>query len=411
MRILLVTLFYEPLNNIAVTRLKAFNKYLTEFGHEVDVLTRHYSEDDILSSNLNKGMLAGDDFEGDYYKKGNVIYTKYKTTNSKLNFSNKLPKGIKGLYNISQLDVFHYSFVEYGVKAYQQEFSNNPHDIIIASSPVPAALLLAKQINEQFGVKWIADFRDSYFTDEDNISIRFFKRQVLNDTLKRSSGILYTSKWMLEDDLKLLSKAISKLPKEIIYNGFSKAENSHEEDIINSVGLLMSNKKLIVFTGTLYIQRNLNFFLDSALSINDKEVVFVFVGIQKVFKDEIIEKYSNLNIHFFDNVSYATSLKLQKMANFLLMPIWRGKFTGFPGKVFEYIQSDTKIIVDKEPPLELKSFLIKYKNFNCCYDKGDVFDKYIDSNVVNYKLTTLEKELISRKYQVKKLNIFLEKLI
>ncbi|HIP36982.1 MAG TPA: hypothetical protein EYG85_09015, partial [Crocinitomix sp.] len=235
MRILIITLYYEPLNNIAVTRIKAFKKYLTEFGHHVDILTRHYSEEDMNSSNLDIGLLDGDDLGGEYYKINDVIYSKFKTTNSKLSLSNKLPKGIKGLYNLNQLDVFHYSFVEFGIKAYEKEFKHHTHDLIIASSPAPAVLLLAKEIYKKFGVKWIADFRDSYISGKESKTILNAKKRALTKVLSSSSALLFVSEGMLELNKKYLNPKIFKKPHIIIRNGFYCANDKLDTKVLQQI--------------------------------------------------------------------------------------------------------------------------------------------------------------------------------
>ena len=51
------------MNNIAATRLTNFTKYLRKFGHEVDVITRHYTSEDLAGSNLSVAMNAGDDID------------------------------------------------------------------------------------------------------------------------------------------------------------------------------------------------------------------------------------------------------------------------------------------------------------------------------------------------------------
>src|SRR5690606_14459691 len=114
-------------------------------------------------------------------------------SNSKLDKSNRIPPGFRGLFNLKHIDVYHYSFVENGFKAYEARFSANPHDLIIASSPPPATLLLAKEIHRKFGVNWIADFRDSHIFSEDRSLIKRQKGKALNNLLGSAAGILFVS--------------------------------------------------------------------------------------------------------------------------------------------------------------------------------------------------------------------------
>jgi glycosyltransferase involved in cell wall biosynthesis len=412
MRILLVTLFYLPLNNIAVTRMLAFKKNLEELGHEVDVLTRHYNESDVNTSNLCKGMNSGDDFEGDFYLKNDVIYTKFSNSNSKLIKSEKLPKGIRGIYNLNQLDIYHYSFFTNAISAYAEVFKTGKHDIVIASTPVPACLQVGKRLCELYGMKWIADFRDSYVSGNENLITSYLKKRALNSVLSNCSGILFVSEGMKQQNEKVLNKANNKIPTELVYNGFSDNKTNINTGIIEEVKKIKKDfSKVLVYTGTIYKSRNLNFFLKATELIKDLNIAIIVVGIQSSYKEEIIKKYPHLNLFFFDKVSYSTSIKIQELADYLLLTIWKGFYTGFSGKVFEYLHSGVPIILDYEPPLDLKEYLNNYNNIHYCNESYSEFENILKENKVIIPLSKEQKTKLSRKYQVNKLNDFILKII
>ena len=413
MRILLLSLYYKPLNNIASTRIVAFKKYLEEFGHQVDVLTRHYSENELKKSNLLIAMTNGDDFEGDYYKKGNVIYSKYKTTNSKLNFSKKLPKGIKGLYNLWQFDIFHYSYVEYGLKAFDEELSNNKYDFILASSPPPVTLLLAEKISKKYNIPWVADFRDSFILSEDTKKVKFVKKQTLNKVLKTSSGISFVSEGMKAQNLNFFNSKNQHIKNTIIYNGFISGSENVNQTVIDEFQTIKQNyDKVLLYTGSIYKERNLDFFLDALVKINNQNAAVVCVGIQDEFKRDILNKYSDkLNLFIFDKTDYSTSIQLQNLADFLLLTIWKGNYTGFSGKVFEYLSAKTLVLIDKNPPEDLKDFLTPYNNnIIYCDEKIDVLKKALESDVQYSSISKEQIDNLSRKQQVKNLEQFLLKI-
>lgn len=410
MRILLLSLYYKPLNNIASTRIVAFKKHLEELGHHVDILTRHYSEIQLKTSNLSIAMIEGDDFDGDYYKKDGVIYCKYKSNNSKIKVSKKLPKGIKGGYNLLQLDVFHYSYVEYGLKAYEKEFSNNPHDVIIASSPPSVALLLAKELNKKFYIPWIADFRDSFIMGDESFFIKQMKIIALNRVLNSSRGFIFLSEGMKDICLNSFNNKNKNKPFSLIYNGtpifLNEDLNLLIVDKINS--LKKEYKYLLAYTGSLYKEANLDFYLENISNNISKDVIFVLVGIQEEFKVDIIQKFGKrLNFQFFDKTTVSTSIYIQKSADFLLLNIWKGKYSGFSGKIFEYLNANTKILVDKEPAKDLLHFTHDFNNVYYCNEDISIYNSLLKNNPPITPITKKQKEHLTRAFQVKKLNDFI----
>lgn len=412
MKILIVSLFYEPLNNIAATRLETFTKYLSEFGHEVDVISRHYCQDDLNASNLSVAMNAGDDISDLYYKKNNIIYTRYSVNNRKKNVSDKIPLGLRGLYNLYQMDIYHYNYVENGLLAYEKEFGNNKHDIILASNPPPSALLLARQLNAKYGIPWVADFRDSYIASEDRSIIKKLKSLTLNRILKSASGILYVSEGMKSQNYKVFSKKNRATDSTIIYNGFEEKQAVIENEAIERfLKIKKEHSKTLVYTGSIYPERNLDFFLEGLRHINDESIVLVVIGVQNEFKEKIQLEFKNVNVIFFDKVSYSTAINIQKLADFLLLTIWKDNYTGFSGKVFEYLHTENNIILDYVAPTDLNEYLSDFKNIHFANESIEKFKEIVFSDYKKVSNSFDVSQRLGRKHQVEKLNAFLKKCI
>ena len=412
MRILILTLFYKPLNNIASTRSIAFKRYLEDLGHEVDVLTRHYSEENLKKSNLNVGLTESVVNEKSFYLKNDVIYTDFRKNNAKINFSQKLPNGIRGAYNLLHLDVYHYNFVENGLKAYDEFFSNKRHDIVIASCSPQAPLILASKIKEKYGVPWVPDFRDSFFMGNEKGLVKMIKSYSFNHFLNSSSGSIYVCEGMRDVNEKYLSTVNSSKPSKIIFNGFYNDETPVDSDVLLKFDKIRNKHQIILlFTGSMYPEANIDFYLNALKRNKSKNIGVVVVGTQKEFREKIKKEFSNLNVYFFDKVSILTSVELQKKADFLLVNIWKGFYTGFSGKIFEYLYSGSKILIDKDPANDLKKFLSDYNNITFCNENIDVFNKAIESNEQPISLTDTQRVSLSRKYQVVKLERFLLSLL
>ncbi|HET6224893.1 MAG TPA: hypothetical protein VFF27_01350, partial [Bacteroidia bacterium] len=128
MRILLLTLYYPPLNTIAALRIKAFEKYFKAEGHQVDIITRYYDEQQQQGKSMFLGSESPENFNVPYIKQDHVIYTNFKARNEKKDFSEKLPPFIKGIYNYLNVDIYHYSWLSYVLLAFDKELKPNKYD-------------------------------------------------------------------------------------------------------------------------------------------------------------------------------------------------------------------------------------------------------------------------------------------
>ena len=119
--------------------------------------------------------------------------------------------------------------------------------------------------------------------------------------------------------------------------------------------------------------------------------------------------FPKVNVFFFDKVSQFTATKIQKTADFLLLSIWKNYYTGFSGKVFEYLYSGNKIILDYAPPKDLKNYLKEFPNIYYCNGDENKFFEIINSNHKTKEVSKNLKDALLREKQVQKLNLFLKK--
>lgn len=412
MRILLLSLYYSPLNNIASTRLTYFAEYLADKGHDVYVISRHYSESNLLHNNLEIGLSETDDLTVPYKVEGKAIYTAFSRNNQIIENGNKLVKGVKGYYFQKTLDAFHYSYVENGLTAFDNELSDLKFDFIVASSPPLGPALLAQKISEKYGIKWVSDFRDSPILDEYPFWIRKVRIRSLRKLLKPASGLLFVSPGMENQNNKYLGSVIQNIPSTIVYNGFFSKDEELDTNIIEQFKeIRQRHSVLLTYTGSVYQERNLHSFLSAINKLNDRNIGVVLVGIQQNYQEEYLNHYSNLSLYCIDKTNYSTSLELQKMSSALLLTIWPNSYTGFSGKVFEYLNSGRPIILDHEPAQDLKLFLTDYKSIHYMQSQAEnlkeILDE-LDSAVIQRDKSLLENT--QRSKQADKLLKFLEKI-
>ncbi len=414
MRILLLSLYYPPLNTIAALRIKAFEKYLTEFGFTVDVITRYYDSEQQKGQSMFLGNQSAKDFKEDYFKINNVIYTNFDENNEKLDFSNKLPAIVKGLYNYLNIDVFHYGWIKYALNAFDNELSHNKYDFVIASYGPPVSMLLANKLFKKYKIPFLIDFRDSYINEKDVSFHLTMKQKVLNAMLKRSSGLIFSTEGMKDYFLLKTSQNLQRIPSCIVYNGVEELSQNGdiEEKKITEFWKIHSKHDLILLhAGTLYPGQNVSFFINSTSKFNtenNKNVGIIFLGLSENRMNEIEPLPF---IHFLPKSNYSTSLFLQKEADALILPIWNGRYTGFSGKTQEYLYSGNFIITSPNPQNDLKLFLDISPNVRISNDY-DSFSKFLD-DIISGNCTKLQlnnKEKLYRFFWVKRLAEFLRKL-
>ncbi len=414
MRILLLSLYYPPLNTIASFRLKAFEKYLTEAGHLVDVITRHYDDEQQKGQSMLLGKEPSKNFDEQYIKDANVIYTNFDTTNTKLSFSAKLPPGIKGIYNFLQLDVFHYGWIHYAMMAFEKEFKYNTYDYIVASYGPPIVMLLAKQLSKQYNIPYVIDFRDSYIDEKDQNYQLFIKKRMQHVFLKNASALLFSTDGMRTFFQKNATKKLKKIPSCTVYNGVEENGNLMEFAISDNTIVKQFNEikknhsHILLHTGTLYEGQNISFFINAIAKYNKHEnnqVALIFLGLTEN-KNELF--HSQNFIYYLSKVKHSTSLYLQKQASALLLPIWDKRYTGFSGKTLEYLHSGNIIITSPAPQQDLFPFFELSQNVIIPANEEallETLEQIRSKKIVATPL--LDPQKLYRKYWVNKMADFL----
>lgn len=414
MRVLLLSMYYPPLNTIAAQRISSFEKYLTREGVAVDVVTRYYDPEQQKGQSMFLGKEAAQNFKEDYIKIENVIYTNFDELNSKLSFSNKLPPVVKGLYNYSNVDVFHYGWIKYAEKAFENELSKNKYDFIISSYGPPVSMLLANRLSVKYSIPFLIDFRDSYIDEKDASYHLAIKKIIANKMLKKASGIVFSTDGMKNYFSLKAPKHLSGIPSCVVYNGVEEDANYsiNIDDVSKEFNRIKNtHSMLLLHTGTLYEGQNISFFISAVNQYNldsKQNVAIVFLGLAE---NKITELPKNSCIYFLPKVDHAMALFFQKEASALLLPIWDGRYTGFSGKTQEYLFSENYIITSPNPQEDLKQFLDLSPNVHVAMDYKS-FSSILNniSKGVAAKMPLPNKEKLYRSFWVKQLNKFLVSL-
>lgn len=410
MRILLISSFFPPLNNIASSRIASFEYYLKKCGHEVYVITQHYDQDALNGSNLLVSFENSTELNNPYIRKGNVLYVRMENNSWSKKIFNFLPRGLKGLWAHYFIDVYHYGWLKNVLLSFKHEFSYLKFDCIIGSFGPATAFQASAIISEKYHIPWFADFRDLYIDFEVDKLTMIIKRYNQKRMLESSSGIFFVSPGMHDFFYKNYSG--KSIPNSIVYNGFDDENicddfDHSDVDVVNEFIRVKAKYDIILLhSGSLYKGRNLDFFIECVEKINLENEINVGVVLIGLSKNNF-EQRLNSDCVVLPRVSVKTSFYLQKQCNALLMPIYHNLYTGFSGKVMEYLYSDNFILVEPTKHHDLLTFLRDFPNAKICSNFDDVH--FFIKQIFFKKIEPVEhkKEKLTRSSAVSQMEKFI----
>lgn len=404
MRVLVISFYYPPLQTIAAERLGSMVRYLRKKGHEVYVLTRFYDTQQQRGDNMLVGFDESEELKTNYVNIDNTLYVRYRKKNKYKTISGLLPPGIKGRYQLSKTDVHHYGWFEDGLKAVNDVWKDITFDRIYSSYGPPAALMLGDTLRKQMNIPHIIEFRDAYIDERDAGWIRKGKSVNQQRLLRGASGLVFSSDGMKDYFQKHFS---FRNPTSVVYNGIETNNAGYDtaDQLIVDECLALKQKYKIVLlhTGTLYKGQDIGFFLSSA---SPEDAVVVFLGLSK---NEEINFQGNVTTVFLPKVSKSTSLYLQKNVSALLFPVWKNRYTGFSGKLLEYLTSGTPVICSPDPQADLIPFFEASGNVYVMNSKTE-WDTMLENLRTGFIKGSPVKNLVyfDRNYWLEKLEKFIQ---
>jgi len=400
-RIALVTTWFPPQKGVAVNRMFAFAKYLSENSNfHIDVYSLGDKNTILkLKDNLTNYQFDNNDIIN-YFKPNSrdsylihnaktvirIVLTKLRSSSYKNWFDN----------TTKQLEIIH---------------SETPYRFIISSYAPEQAHLIALKFVKNNKVHWIADMRDEM---SKNLNVSKSGRERLREielqVNKYASCLTSVSKPIL-DDFKTLCPDIQIF--EEIRNGFdhsvSVSKWKFPEDNVLKIG----------YFGTFYADIKPDVFFRSFIKVEKQlkaKIEFHFYGVHKNFT---VPKEIEDRLKIFPSVTYEESIaKMAEMdANLLILP--KGERKGvYSGKIFDYLSSKRPILAFVDLEDVAASLII---NFNAGYvvDYNDnkkgaesIFDwvKDLESGITR---SATDEQILSlhRKYQVNKLEEIILKLL
>lgn len=358
-KVIILSYFFPPCNLTASQRAYGWARSLNKYGYYPIVITRswdidiHKPEDASRKSGTELFIKKENGFE--------VHYLPYVPSLRDRLFTSKNQNSIFSVLRkmLTFVELLSYGVTSYfipykNIYAYARNYLKTNKDIkalIVTANPF-VMFKFGYLLNKEFGIKWIADYRDDWNTSEfikelSTLSLermlRFFENK--NEMKWVSSASLITS--ISERYARKISNFVG-LRAEVLLNGYLK------EDLELILERTSSDCFKIIYNGTLYNSQPVEILLDSFKEFLQKhptaniQLSFIGTGYDPQQEKRIKNKAIQLNIVEHIEISERKPrtdvLNIQKSAHILLMIAHQGK-KGIPSsKIYEYLAMGKPIV-------------------------------------------------------------------
>ncbi|WP_234418181.1 glycosyltransferase family 4 protein [Aquimarina aquimarini] len=354
MKVLIVTYYWPPAGGPGVQRWLKFVKYFREFDIEPIVYVpenpTYPMEDDSLSSEIPEGVTVLKQPIFEPYRFAQVFSKKETKTISKgiiagkerQSFIQRLLLFIRGNFFIPDARKF---WVNPSVKYLKDYLLDNKIETIITTGPPHSVHLIGKELKNQVGVRWFADFRDPWTTIGYHNKLKLTKRskrkhKVLErEVLSEADHIIVTSFTTQKE-----FDAIANTPVSVITNGYD-TESVIEKQLdttftVSHIGSLLSGRNPSYLWKAMY----------ELTQENESFSKFFRLQLVGAVSDDVLSSIKEAGLSEFlvleGYVPHADAIKIQRSSQLLLLIEIDSKDTRciIPGKLFEYMISKRPIL-------------------------------------------------------------------
>ncbi|WP_179319732.1 glycosyltransferase [Winogradskyella helgolandensis] len=353
-KVLIITYYWPPAGGPGVQRWLKFVKYLPKFGIEpivycpenpnypimdeslvneipdtVTILKQPINEPYVLASVFSKG-------------KSNKISSGVIPKAKKQSFIEKTMLYVRGNFFIPDARK---NWVKPSVSFLSDYIEKHKIETIITTGPPHSLHLIGLQLKATLGVKWVADFRDPWTTIGYHKELKLTEASKIKhlgleqDVLNSADEIIVTSNHTKNEFLTKTNQPIS-----VITNGYDshsvRVEGKDELFTLSHIGSLLSERNPVVLWETLSELIKENSAFSEAFKLQ-------LIG---VVSDDVIESIHQNglkdHVNIVGYVNHDEALKFQMKSQVLLLIEIDSEDTKaiIPGKVFEYLISETPIL-------------------------------------------------------------------
>ena len=422
-QVLIITYYWPPAGGPGVQRWLKFVKYLPDFGVTPIVYCpenpSYPISDESLIREVSKDIKIVKQPISEPYRFARLLSKKDSKQISagiipktkKQSFIQRLLLYVRGNFFIPDARK---NWIAPSVAFLEDYIKSNHINTIITTGPPHSLHLIGLQLQERLGVKWIADFRDPWTTIGYHKALKLSAssaekhKRLERQVLQAANHIIVTSK---RTKTEFLSK--TKQPITVITNGY---DNHH-------IGQTVKDDKFtLAHIGSLLSERNpkqLWAALKAIINENDDFRSAFELKLIGVVSEDVLKVLEDFNLMPYINVvgyiSHEEALKAQRSSRILLLVEIDSEDTKviIPGKLFEYMASDTPILAIGPKDSDVETIL---KSTNSgqyfYYDEEEAIKTQILLYFEAYKSNTLAANAIGlEQYSRKSLTKILSEII
>ena len=422
---LIITYYWPPAGGPGVQRWLKFVKYLPEFGIEPIVYCPESPNYPIIDESLVSEIPENITILKQPIKEPYGLASWFSKGKSKKISSGVIPKAkkqsliekamlyIRGNYFIPDARK---NWIQPSVAFLSNYIKEHQIETIITTGPPHSLHVIGLQLKEELDINWIADFRDPWTT------IGYHKDLKLTESSKAKHINLEQNVLNTADEIVVTSnhtknefQTKTKQPISVITNGYDthsvRVEGKDELFTLSHIGSLLSERNPEVLWETLseLIEENENF---------SKAFKLQLIG---VVSDDVIESIHKNGLKNHVNVvgyvSHDEALKFQMQSQLLLLIEINSEETKaiIPGKVFEYLISETPILAIGPKDADVEQ-IIKTTNTGTYFNynqKAELkaqllsYFKAFENNAL--KVNAIGLQPYSRKALTEKLSVLIKK--
>ncbi len=378
-KVLIITYYWPPAGGPGVQRWLSFVKYLRDFNIEPVVYTpegAHYPiVDESLSNKIPEGITILKTPIMEPYKWASRISSK-KTkqissgiiTKSRQSFTEKLMLWVRGNFFVPDARKF---WVKPSVKFLNRYIKEHHIETVITTGPPHSLHLIGMKLQEQIGVKWIADFRDPWtrigYHKELKLSSAAARKHIhLEKQVLQKANLLVTTSYTTAQEFEGLSGRSA----EVITNGYEDFSGQRPS---------LSRKFTLAHTGSLLSDRNPEVLWKVLSDLTREKEGFgedLEVALTGTTSSEVVNSMEKHGLTPYLKLTgyqpHRTIREIQLAAQVLLLiEINRPETRGIiPGKLFEYMASGRPILAVGPERWDVKK-IIKQTNTGAVFSYED----------------------------------------
>lgn len=366
-KVLIILYYWPPAGGPGVQRWLKFVKYLPEFNIEPIVYCPSNPNYPIIDKSLKdeipNGITVISQPIQEPYRFAKLLSKKsYKSISSGVIPKRKRQSLVERLMLFVRGNFFvpdaRKNWVNPSVAFLSDYINKNVIDTIITTGPPHSLHLIGLHLKQSLNIKWVADFRDPWTTIGYHKSLKlmnFAKKkhiQLEQRVLNTVDEIIVTSNHT-KNEFSLKSKQ----PIKVITNGYdnnSVAINSKDDKFtISHIGSLLSERNPLVLWEVLSELVSENQLFANAFQLS-------FIGVVSDAIINTVKSFGLINhLNILGYVNHDKAIEFQKKSQLLLLIEIDSEDTKaiIPGKLFEYMISETPIIAVGPKDSDVETFI------------------------------------------------------